>query len=258
MAMLSALWSEALEGKPASSQGMPGLYVNEGDMARRLAARGLAMPRQQALRTLLSEESCLGASPIGNEGSAARPSASYSLHHLLELVGKPLVACTCAGEAPPWTPALQANLEAWAGELEGLVPSPSEPLDMGAWVLEWRSALQQHCEAEVPPELLLDVASRAVPLTMPPTKAVAQLLVGSSMANEVVGKALAAHGRRSVLQKVADLPLAGGTSGASAAELSLRVRADLVAALRAAWVASRGPARRRQREDEESNPAAPQ
>lgn len=93
------------------------------------------------------------------------------------------------------------NLEAWAAELEGFAPSRSEPLDMGAWALEWRSAFQQHCDAQAPLEFLLDVASRAVPLTMPPTKAVAQLLVGSSMANEVVGNALPNHGRRTVLQK---------------------------------------------------------
>lgn len=59
MATLSALCSEALEAKPVSSLGMQGLYLTGDDMdtvVRRLAARSLAMPRRQAVRSLLSEQ----------------------------------------------------------------------------------------------------------------------------------------------------------------------------------------------------------
>lgn len=246
MPTLSTIWYEACADQAPSETSGQKFALASRNMEPpfgRLKAQGRATPPKANLRLLLSTEGCAEPERAADDGGRWNCVPRYTLHHFLELVGAPLwtfAAATCQGERPEWNQQLQKNLETWTAEWEGLLVSASQALDMETWLIELANAFRGHSSTEVPPDFLAEVASQVVPLSLPPTKAVSELLAANAMAEQVVGGALSAHCRQNALQTLADMPLAAGAAGPTGADLDKQVHAALVQALRRSWRPGQG------------------
>ena len=112
-------------------------------------------------------------------------------------------------------------------EMEGIVPSPDETMDMNAWVEYIQHTLLRILEVHVPSRLILQVVAPIVPLSLQPTAASALHLLRSSLCSKLVGPAMAAQANRKILAEISEVPV----KMCAEQEMNQNIRRDLIALL---------------------------
>ena len=135
---------------------------------------------------------------------------------------------SCTSEpAPAWTKNLALNHTALVSEMDGIVMSAGEPLEMDKWIEFIKDTLCRLLKVDVPSRLILQVLSPMVPFHVAPTPANALRLLRSGWCCTLVGPARAAQANRLLLAEIADVPVQLHSDEA----LNLGVRQDLIATL---------------------------
>ena len=122
---------------------------------------------------------------------------------------------------------LDLHHKALVTEMEGIITSPDEAMDMDAWVEYIQHTLLRILEVHVPSRLILQVVAPIVPLSLQPTAASALHLLRSSLCSKLVGPAMAAQANRKILAEISEVPV----KMCAEQDLNLNIRRDLIALL---------------------------
>jgi hypothetical protein len=182
-----------------------------------LRIEGFAVPSQRSLQEALV---------AGLDASPAR----YSFAHVMNLLWMPLIEYMdlfTLDHAPEWTETLALHHTALLSEMDGIIASANESMDMDLWIEFISETLNTLLKVHVPKRLIMQVLSPIVPFHLAPTPANALHLLRSGWCCKLVGPALAAHANRLILAKIADVPV----QQYSDEEVQVKVRQDLIASL---------------------------
>ena len=122
---------------------------------------------------------------------------------------------------------LDLHHRALVTEMEGIVTSPNETMDMDAWVEYMQQEIMRLLEVQVPSRLILQVVAPIVPLSFPPAAATALHLLRSSLCSKLVGPAMAAQAHRKILAEISQVPV----KMCAEQDMNMNIRRDLIASL---------------------------
>ena len=191
---------------------------------------GYIVPRQKALGRIL----CYGVDPLPRmeSGPAGRygESMQCTFEHFLNILWHPLIEhVDSLGKDPDHQrrEGLDLHHKALVTEMEGIVPSPDETMDMDAWVEYIQHTLLRILEVHVPSRLILQVVAPIVPLSLQPTAASALHLLRSSLCSKLVGPAMAEQANRKILAEISEVPV----KMCAEQDMNQNIRRDLIALL---------------------------
>ena len=161
-----------------------------------------------ALKSIL----CFGVDPLPRMTSTCQHGESMqcTFEHFLNILWHPLIEhleCDGTGPDKQRKESLDLHHKALVTEMEGIVTSPNETMDMDAWVEYMQQEIMRLLEVQVPSRLILQVVAPIVPLSFPPTKATALHLLRSSLCSKLVGPAMATQANRKILAEISEVPV---------------------------------------------------
>ena len=195
-----------------------------------LKSLGYIVPSQRALESILS----YGVDPLpriesGHAGTYGQ-SIQCTFEHFLNILWHPLIEhVEGLGKDPDHQrrKGLDLHHKALVTEMEGIVPSPDETMDMDAWVEYIQQTLLRTLEVHVPSRLILQVVAPVVPLSLQPTAASALHLLRSSLCSKLVGPAMAEQANRKILAEISEVPV----KMCAEQDMNQNIRRDLIALL---------------------------
>ena len=193
-----------------------------------LREKGFQMPSRRSCVAALTAN--LEPLPTRRFGQKEKEGLCCSFAHLLNLIWAPVLEYmeSCVHQpAPEWTEQLDLHHSALRAEMTGVVTEADTPMDIDQFVEHLKATLTRLLQVDVPEALILSVIAQVVPWHASPTPANALHLLRSGLCCKLVGPALAAQANRLILREIADVPV----SLLSPADLTTRVRQDLVACL---------------------------
>ena len=104
-----------------------------------------------------------------------------------------------------WKENLNLHQKGLLLEMERIITSADEALDMDSWINYIHDTLLRTLQIEVPTRLIMQVVSPIVPLSLQPTRANALHALRSSLCAKVVGPALAAQASRKILAEISEV-----------------------------------------------------
>ena len=166
----TSLWGSYLEG---TSQTAVTYSFMKFKILPALKSLGCIVPSQQALMSILS----FGVDPLPRMASGSAGTYGESMQctfeHFLNILWHPLIEhVECLGKDPDHQrkESLDLHHKALVTEMEGIVTSPNETMDMDAWVEYMQQEIMRLLEVQVPSRLILQVVAPIVPLSFPPQK----------------------------------------------------------------------------------------
>ena len=193
---------------------------------RDLQKEGFAVPCRRLLQRTLTAG--LDPLPVVKVGQHSCKVCSFD--NVLNIWWQPVIEymeALSTGETPQWTESLGLNHAALLSEMQGIVSSADESLDMDQWVEFIQKTLWRLLKVHVPIRLIMQVVSPIVPLSMQSTPANALHLLRSALCVKLVGSTLAAQANRMILAEISEVPVKLFPEQ----DINLNLRKDLIASL---------------------------
>ena len=227
----TTLWGRFLEDLGRPEETAVPYHCMRGKMLPALRSLGYICPNHyhDALKSIL----CFGVDPLPRDGrirGGGPEMMQCTFEHFLNILWHPLIEhleCDGTGPDKQRKESLDLHHRALVTEMEGIVTSPNETMDMDAWVEYMQQEIMRLLEVHVPSRLILQVVAPIVPLSFPATRATALHLLRSSLCSKLVGPAMATQANRKILAEISEVPV----KMCAEQELNLNIRRDLIALL---------------------------
>ena len=142
---------------------------------------------------------------------SGKPQKQCTVVHLLNMVWLPVlqyIEALLKDRTTPWTSTLAKHQELLILEMQGVVTQPDESMPIDDWMQFMQETLQRLVDVTVPLELLQEVLSAIVPLSLHATRANAlSILRTPACSEQLVGRTLGTQVSRRILSEVAEVPV---------------------------------------------------